>query len=60
MDLRQNLQELVKRTQGFKDLKQRLEEEQMHLIRRLKLIADLRKIRLDKVSSDVTTQSTPY
>ncbi len=57
VQLRKRLQEVLKRTEGLNDLKQRLEEEQLHLIRRLKLVADLRKIRLDKISSDVTNPS---
>ena len=35
------------------DLRQSLEEEQLQLINQIKLAADLRRIRLDKVSSEI-------
>ncbi|CAF0858982.1 unnamed protein product [Rotaria sordida] len=53
VELRKALQDMLKRTQLLNDLKQRLEEEQLHLINRIKLTADLRKIRLDKVSTNI-------
>lgn len=61
--LRTSLQDIVKKRQELKEFKQNLEEEQLHLIRRSKLVADLRKIRLDRISSDVTNQTpklTPH
>ncbi len=58
IELRKRLQDILKRQQNLNELKQSLEEDQLHLIRRLKLVADLRKIRLDKVSSDITNKSS--
>ena len=61
--LRKELQEILKRTEALNELKQRLEEEQLHLIRRIKLTSDLRKIRLDKVSTAIhndSIKSTPH
>lgn len=55
VELRTQLHDILKQTQGLDQLKQRLEEEQLHLIRQLKLIADLRRIRLDKISTDSTS-----
>ncbi len=60
VELRKSLQNVLKRTQGLNNLKQRLEEEQLDLIRKLKLTADLRKIRLDKIALDVTGPSAPH
>lgn len=60
VELRTNLHEIVKQTQNLEQLKQHLEEEQLHLVRQLKLIADLRRIRLDKISSDVADSSTTH
>lgn len=60
VELRTQLHGILKQTQSIEQLKQRLEEEQLHLIRQLKLIADLRRIRLDKISTDVTSESTPH
>ncbi|CAF3934268.1 unnamed protein product [Rotaria sp. Silwood2] len=58
VELRKALQDMLKRTQVLNDLKQRLEEEQLHLINRIKLTADLRKIRLDKVSTNIPEESS--
>ena len=60
VELRTNLYEILKQTQNLEQSKQRLEEEQLHLIRQLKLTADLRRIRLDKISSDVSDSATPH
>lgn len=54
---------MLKKVTALNDLKQRLEEEQLELINRMKLIADLRKIRLDRVSSNIPADSSavvPY
>jgi len=59
VELRKNLYELLKRTQDLNELKQRLEEEQLHLIRRLKLAADLKRIRLNKPPIN-SAKSTPH
>ena len=48
--LRKRLQDLLKQTQAFNQSKQRLEEEQLHLIRQLKLATDLKRIRLNKIA----------
>jgi flagellar biosynthesis/type III secretory pathway chaperone len=53
------LQDLLKRTQALNELKQRLEEEQLHLIRRMKLASDLRRIRLNKGTTE-SSKSTPH
>ncbi len=61
--LRKGLQEILKRTEALDELKQRLEVEQLHLIRRIKLTSDLRKIRMDKLSCAVqndSVKSTPH
>ncbi|CAF3384124.1 unnamed protein product [Rotaria sp. Silwood1] len=58
VELRQALQNMLKRTQVLHNLKQRLEEEQLHLINRIKLTTDLRKIRLDKVSTNIQEDSS--
>ena len=60
VELRTQLYDILKQTQSIEQLKQRLEEEQLHLFRQLKLIADLRRIRLDKISTDVTSEYTPH
>ena len=49
--LRQTLQDLLRQTRTLSDCKQRLEEEQLHLVNRLKLVADLKRIRLDNLTS---------
>jgi sugar diacid utilization regulator len=49
--LRQTLQDLLRQTRTLNDCEQRLEEEQLHLINRLKLVADLKRIRLDNLTS---------
>ncbi|CAF1637533.1 unnamed protein product, partial [Didymodactylos carnosus] len=48
VDLRRELQSLIKRADALQESKTRLEEEQMHLIRNLKIAADLKRIRLNK------------
>jgi hypothetical protein len=63
VELRQTLQDILKRTEILNELKQRLEEEQLHLIRRVKLTTDLRKIRLDKASTATANdaaKTTPH
>ncbi len=60
LQLRKSLQELLKRIQALNESKQRLEEEQIHLIRQLKLAADLKRIRLNKAPSVINTTSSKW
>ncbi len=61
--LRKTLQDLLKRIQALNESKQQLEEEQIYFVRQLRLAADLKRIRLDKIHSAITnnsTRSTPH
>ncbi|CAF3037544.1 unnamed protein product [Rotaria socialis] len=49
LELRKSLQGILKRIQALNESNQSLEEEQIILIRQLKLAADLKRIRLNKV-----------
>jgi hypothetical protein len=63
LQLRKALQELLKRTDALNESKQQLEEEQIRLIRQLRLAADLKRIRLNKIQSTINTnssKSTPH
>lgn len=56
--LRKTLQDLLKRIQALNQSKQQLEEEQIQLIRQLRLATDLKKIRLNKLTSNLNLNST--
>jgi hypothetical protein len=63
LQLRIVLQEILKRTQALNESKQQLEEEQIYLVRQLRLAADLKRIRLDRIQSTINTnsfKSTPH
>lgn len=60
LELRKRLQEILKRTQALNQSKKQFEEEQLHLIRQLKLATDLQRIRLNKVSNTSSAQATPH
>ncbi|CAF4622585.1 unnamed protein product, partial [Rotaria sp. Silwood1] len=63
LQLRKSLQELLKQIQALDESKQNLEEEQLILIRQLKLATDLKRIRLNKTTlplSTTSTKSTPH
>ncbi len=63
LQLRIVLQEILKRTQALNESKRQLEEEQIYLVRQLRLAADLKRIRLDKIQSTINTnsfKSTPH
>ncbi|CAF2390711.1 unnamed protein product [Rotaria sp. Silwood2] len=63
LQLRKSLQELLQRVQALDESKQNLEEEQVILIRQLRLAADLKRIRLNKATlpiNSISTKSTPH
>ncbi|CAM4787011.1 unnamed protein product [Rotaria magnacalcarata] len=63
LELRKSLQDILKRIQALNESNQSLEEEQIILIRQLKLAADLKRIRLNKVVLPIglnSTKSTPH
>ncbi|UJR10711.1 hypothetical protein I4U23_014901 [Adineta vaga] len=55
LQLRKSLQDFLKRIHALNESKERLEEEQIHLIRQLKLATDLKRIRLNKAPSAIMT-----
>ncbi|CAF0945165.1 unnamed protein product [Adineta ricciae] len=57
LQLRKSLQDFLKRIRALNESKQRLEEEQIHLIRQLKLATDLQRIRLNKAPSAITASA---
>ena len=61
IQLKINLKDLLKRIHALNQSKQRLEEEQLNLIRQLKLAADLQRIRLNKIKPmNDSAASTPH
>lgn len=58
LQLRKSLQELLKHIQVLNESKQKLGEEQVQLIRQLRLAADLKKIRLNRLASNLNMNSS--
>lgn len=56
--LRKTLQDLLKRIQVFNESKQKLEDEQIQLIRQLRLASDVKRIRLNKIDATLNTNSS--
>ncbi|CAF0762958.1 unnamed protein product [Adineta steineri] len=56
-ELEDKIENIIQRKQKLHQLKQHLEDEQIHLIRHLKFVTDLRKINLNTASFNITNNS---
>ncbi|UJR35103.1 hypothetical protein I4U23_027875 [Adineta vaga] len=56
--LRKKIRNILKQQQELNKLRKKLEEEQLYLIGRLKIVTDLKKIRLDKASVNIPKKSS--